>query len=168
MTGIISTAIASSLFLQHNDALVPPYRVLIDTNFINFSLQNKIELVAGMMDCLFAKCKFSIHCHFTSELTAFDSGIPCVTDCVLAELEKLGHRYRVALRCANSCSHRDASPDILAGWHETLALNGSIAAIQGHMPMTALSSASRRTAASLLQHVTGSFEGAFARSLACP
>jgi hypothetical protein len=31
--------------------------VLIDTNFINFSLQNKIELVAGMMDCLFAKCE---------------------------------------------------------------------------------------------------------------
>ena len=25
-------------------------------------------------------------------------GIPCVTDCVLAELEKLGQRYRVALR----------------------------------------------------------------------
>ena len=48
---------ASSLFLSHNTALAPPYRVLIDTNFINFSLQNKIELVAGMMDCLFAKCK---------------------------------------------------------------------------------------------------------------
>lgn len=48
---------ASSLFLQHNDALVPPYRVLIDTNFINFSLQNKLELVSGMMDCLFAKCR---------------------------------------------------------------------------------------------------------------
>lgn len=26
------------------------------------------------------------------------TGIPCVTDCVMAELEKLGHRYRVALR----------------------------------------------------------------------
>ena len=25
-------------------------------------------------------------------------GIPCVTDCVVAELEKLGQRYRVALR----------------------------------------------------------------------
>jgi U3 small nucleolar RNA-associated protein 24 len=25
-------------------------------------------------------------------------GIPCVTDCVMAELEKLGHKYRVALR----------------------------------------------------------------------
>ncbi len=27
------------------------------------------------------------------------AGIPCVTDCVMAELEKLGHKYRVALRC---------------------------------------------------------------------
>ncbi|EEB99428.1 hypothetical protein MPER_00900, partial [Moniliophthora perniciosa FA553] len=75
--------VASSLFLAHNTALVPPYRVLIDTNFINFSLQNKLELVSGMMDCLYAKC------------------IPCVTDCVMAELEKLGHKYRVAFRyCA--------------------------------------------------------------------
>ncbi|KAK0486137.1 Fcf1-domain-containing protein [Armillaria novae-zelandiae] len=74
--------VASSLFLAHNTALVPPYRVLIDTNFINFSLQNKLELVSGMMDCLYAKC------------------IPCVTDCVMAELEKLGHKYRVALRVA--------------------------------------------------------------------
>ena len=47
---------AASMFLQHNTALVPPYRVLIDTNFINFSLQNKLELVSGMMDCLYAKC----------------------------------------------------------------------------------------------------------------
>lgn len=49
--------IASSMFLQHNTALVPPYRVLIDTNFINFSLQNKLELVTSMMDCLYAKCR---------------------------------------------------------------------------------------------------------------
>ncbi|KAG5342606.1 hypothetical protein C0989_012111 [Termitomyces sp. Mn162] len=47
--------VASSLFFAHNTALVPPYRVLIDTNFINFSLQNKLELISGMMDCLFAK-----------------------------------------------------------------------------------------------------------------
>lgn len=51
-----SPQVASSLFLAHNTALVPPYRVLIDTNFINFSLQNKLELVSGMMDCLYAKC----------------------------------------------------------------------------------------------------------------
>ena len=29
----------------------------------------------------------------------FLAGIPCVTDCVIAELEKLGQRYRLALRC---------------------------------------------------------------------
>jgi hypothetical protein len=46
---------SSSLFFSHNTALGPPYRVLVDTNFINFSLQNKIELVQGMMDCLYAE-----------------------------------------------------------------------------------------------------------------
>lgn len=46
---------ASSMFFQHNSALGPPYRVLVDTNFINFALQNKIELIQGMMDCLYAK-----------------------------------------------------------------------------------------------------------------
>lgn len=35
-----------------------------------------------MMDCLYAEC------------------IPCITDCVLAELEKLGAKYRVALKVA--------------------------------------------------------------------
>jgi len=92
--------IASSLFLSHNTALGPPYRVLIDTNFINFSLQNKLELISGMMDCLYAKC------------------IPCVTDCVMAELEKLGPKYRIALRVARdsrferlTCSHKGTYAD---------------------------------------------------------
>ncbi|KAG8742312.1 hypothetical protein FRC10_001670 [Ceratobasidium sp. 414] len=91
---------ASSLFFAHNTALAPPYRVLIDTNFINFSLQNKLELVQGMMDCLYAKC------------------IPCVTDCVIAELEKLGPKYRIALRVARDprferlpCSHEGTYAD---------------------------------------------------------
>lgn len=38
--------------------LGPPYHVLIDTNFINFSIQNKIEIVSGMMDCLLSKCRW--------------------------------------------------------------------------------------------------------------
>ena len=42
----------------------------------------QIDLVQGMMDCLYAECK------------------PCITDCVLAELEKLGQKYRVALKVA--------------------------------------------------------------------
>ncbi|ORX38550.1 Fcf1-domain-containing protein [Kockovaella imperatae] len=74
--------VSAAMFLAHNKDLGPPFRVLVDTNFINFSIQNKIELVQGMMDCLMAKC------------------IPVITDCVLAELEKLGPKYRLALRIA--------------------------------------------------------------------
>ena len=37
------------------------------------------------MDCLYAECK------------------PCITDCVMAELEKLGQKYRVALKEAKVC-----------------------------------------------------------------
>ncbi|KAB1219597.1 rRNA-processing protein FCF1 [Morella rubra] len=72
--------VSSALFFNYNTSLGPPYRVLIDTNFINFSIQNKLDLEKGMMDCLYAKCT------------------PCITDCVMAELEKLGQKYRVALR----------------------------------------------------------------------
>lgn len=48
-----------------------------------------------MMDCLFAKCKYFIY--FAVYLCIF-KGVPCVTDCVLAELEKLGQQYRIALQ----------------------------------------------------------------------
>ena len=48
--------VASSLFFKHNTALVPPYQVIVDTNFINFSIQNKLDIVKSMMDCLYAEC----------------------------------------------------------------------------------------------------------------
>lgn len=112
---------STALFFKYNSQLGPPYQVLVDTNFINFSIKNKvrsnvhctpgvgnsyvspreptelcmclcgpltagcamqIDLVQGMMDCLYAECT------------------PCITDCVLAELEKLGQKYRVALKVA--------------------------------------------------------------------
>jgi len=74
--------ISSAMFLSYNNALGPPFHVIMDTNFINFSMQNKMEIIPSMMDCLMAKC------------------IPCVCDCVLAELEKLGKKFRIALRLA--------------------------------------------------------------------
>jgi U3 small nucleolar RNA-associated protein 24 len=76
------TQTPSSMFFQYNTQLGPPYNVLVDTNFINFSIKNKLEIYKSMMDCLLAKC------------------IPCITDCVMAELEKLGSKYRLALRLA--------------------------------------------------------------------
>ncbi|GAA5975436.1 hypothetical protein JCM11641_004263 [Rhodosporidiobolus odoratus] len=93
-------AMPTSLFFSHNEALVPPYRVIIDTNFINLSLENRMDIVKGMMDVLYAKA------------------IPCISDCVLAELEKLGHQYRLALRVARDprferlpCSHKGTYAD---------------------------------------------------------
>jgi len=71
---------SSALFFRYNEQLGPPYHILIDTNFINFSIKNRLDIIKSMMDCLYAKC------------------IPYVTDCVMAELEKLGRKYRVALR----------------------------------------------------------------------
>ncbi|XP_002741743.1 rRNA-processing protein FCF1 homolog [Saccoglossus kowalevskii] len=73
---------SSALFFKYNTQLGPPYHILVDTNFINFSIKNKIDIMQGMMDCLYAKC------------------IPYITDCVMAEIEKLGPKYRVALRIA--------------------------------------------------------------------
>ena len=71
---------SSALFFQYNTQLGPPYRILIDTNFVNFAIKYKLDIIQSMMDCLYAKC------------------IPYITDCVLAELEKLGQKYKVALR----------------------------------------------------------------------
>ncbi|EIE18724.1 Fcf1-domain-containing protein [Coccomyxa subellipsoidea C-169] len=90
----------TALFFKYNTQLGPPYQVLLDTNFINFTIKNKIDLVAGMMDCLYAECT------------------PCITDCVIAELEKLGQKYRVALKVAKDprieripCTHSGTYAD---------------------------------------------------------
>ena len=73
---------SSALFFKYNEQLGPPYRILIDTNFINFSIKNKLDIVQSMMDCLYAKCT------------------PYITDCVMGELEKLGPKFRLALKIA--------------------------------------------------------------------
>jgi len=92
--------VASSLFFKYNTALGPPYHILLDTNFINFSIQNKLDIMQSMMDCLYAKCT------------------PYISDCVMAELEKLGPRYRVALKVAKDprferlpCTHSGTYAD---------------------------------------------------------
>ena len=87
-----------------------------------------------MMDCLYAKCRCSTvpfaHPH------PCRVGIPCVTDCVIAELEKLGQRYRLALRCV-----RIYAPSLVvfispSVWPVILALSVFPAHIRGHMLMT--------------------------------
>ena len=91
---------SSAMFFQYNTQLGPPYHILLDTNFINFSIKNKLDIMKTMMDCLYAKC------------------IPYVTDCVVAELEKLGQKYKLALRIIKDqrferikCLHRGTYAD---------------------------------------------------------
>ncbi|XP_062549257.1 rRNA-processing protein FCF1 homolog [Armigeres subalbatus] len=91
---------SSAMFFQYNTQLGPPYHILVDTNFINFSIKNKLDIVKTMMDCLYAKC------------------IPYVTDCVVGELEKLGQKYKLALRIVKDsrferikCLHRGTYAD---------------------------------------------------------
>lgn len=78
----------------------PPYHVILDTNFINFSIQNKIEIVQGMLDCLLAKAT------------------PYISDCVMGELERLGTKFRIALKVAKDerikrlkCTHKGIYAD---------------------------------------------------------
>jgi U3 small nucleolar RNA-associated protein 24 len=63
-------------------------------------LRHRLELNKAMMDCLYAKC------------------IPCVTDCVMAELEKLGRKFRLAMKIARdprvkrlTCQHKGTYAD---------------------------------------------------------
>lgn len=92
--------VSSALFFQYNTQLGPPYHILVDTNFVNFAIKNKLDVMQNMMDCLYAKC------------------IPYVTDCVMAEMEKLGSRYRVALKIMKdtrferlACMHKGTYAD---------------------------------------------------------
>ncbi|CAH8432943.1 unnamed protein product [Heterobilharzia americana] len=41
---------------SYNEALGPPYHILLDTNYVNFSIKNRLDLFKSVMDCLLAKC----------------------------------------------------------------------------------------------------------------
>lgn len=45
-----------ALFFSHNKELGPPYQILLDTNFINFSIHYKMDILQEMMNAMFAKC----------------------------------------------------------------------------------------------------------------
>ncbi|KAM0686552.1 hypothetical protein COBT_002224 [Conglomerata obtusa] len=88
------------LFFAINHSLIPPYNVLLDTSFINHSIKRKLDITYELIRCLTAGVK--LH----------------VTDCVIAELEKLGRVFRVALAIVKApgvirlrCDHRGTYAD---------------------------------------------------------
>ncbi|KAK4166675.1 Fcf1-domain-containing protein [Cladorrhinum sp. PSN259] len=90
----------SSMFFEHNTALVPPYQVLVDTNFLSRTVGAKLPLLETAMTTLAASVNI------------------CISSCVLAEMEKLGPKYRVALMIARderwaklTCDHKGTYAD---------------------------------------------------------
>lgn len=91
--------ISSAMFMKYNTQLGPPFHVIVDTNFVNFAVKNRIDMFQGFMDCLFAKT------------------IVYATDCVLAELEKV-RRFKIALKVLKDprvqrlkCEHKGTYAD---------------------------------------------------------
>ena len=90
----------SSIFFRFNNNLGPPFRLILDTNFINFSISNKLDIMESALSCLCAP------------VTIY------VTECVIAELQKLPKKYSLALRIARDrrfqrlkCSHKGTYAD---------------------------------------------------------
>lgn len=42
VSGACREKTSTALFFKYNSQLGPPYQVLVDTNFINFSIKNKV------------------------------------------------------------------------------------------------------------------------------
>ena len=61
---------SSALFFKYNEQLGPPYHVLLDTNFVNFAIKNKLDIIQSMMDCLYAKCQLisALCVYFAAEM----------------------------------------------------------------------------------------------------
>ena len=91
--------ISSAMFMKYNTQLGPPFHVIVDTNFVNFAVKNRIDMFQGLMDCLYAKT------------------IVYATDCVLAELEKV-RKFKIALKVLKDprvqrlkCEHKGTYAD---------------------------------------------------------
>ena len=107
------------MFFAYNTKLGPPYHVLIDTNFITLCFKNKLDIHKSVMDCLYAKCKFRWPTNWPTDwltdwsmdqlsdclfdwlvdyLSVFIVVGTCyITDCVLAEMEKMGPKYSLSV-----------------------------------------------------------------------
>lgn len=132
---------------------------LIPTSSISVSKISWNWLVAWWIVCMQNVSKR----RWLTSLISFPKyqGIPCVTDCVMAELEKLGHRFRIALRwvrCHGACIKKSWFYIFIVS-RATLGLNVYDVHIQVPMPMIVWYSGSRHINASLSLPVTENYAG---------
>ncbi|OLN82086.1 rRNA-processing protein FCF1-like protein [Colletotrichum chlorophyti] len=144
--------VPAHMFFQANTALVPPYSVLVDTSFFSRTVQMKLPLLETMMDCLYATCH------------------PVVTDCVMAELEKLGPKFRIPLRIARDerwqrlkCQHKGVYADDCLTTKASCVHFKYMKTIRNHQELTDLSSKHRST---LSQPTTEDYNNVFIMKVA--
>ena len=125
LTLVVSPGMMDCLYAECMCTASPLFAPHIESNFV---------VPQGMMDCLYAECT------------------PMITDCVLAELEKLGQKYRVALKiakvsgcppvCLPQAGAAEARPFVARSWSGPLACCApSLPATYAHV----LSASSRLT-----------------------
>merc|ERR1719393_297046 len=95
-----TTKTSSALFFKTNIQLKPPYHVLLDTNFIKFAQQKKLEIQQEAVKTLCGTVKLM------------------VTDCVIAELELMREKAKLAMEILKSqpftrltCTHKGTYAD---------------------------------------------------------
>ncbi|KAI5180199.1 U3 small nucleolar RNA-associated protein 24 [Nematocida sp. AWRm80] len=87
-------------YFDINHYLIPPYNVILDTNFVNMSLRRKLDIEKELISCLYSKVNMY------------------VTDCVIAEMESLGKVHSLAVKVLKSerykrltCDHKGIYAD---------------------------------------------------------
>ncbi|KAI5186755.1 U3 small nucleolar RNA-associated protein 24 [Nematocida homosporus] len=80
-------------YFEINHNLSPPYNVILDTNFVNMSLRRKLDIEKELISCLFSRVNMF------------------VTDCVIAEMEKLGKVHTLALKVLKSGRYKRLTCD---------------------------------------------------------
>lgn len=110
--------VPSSMFFQHNTALQPPYNVLVDTNFLSHTVHHKLPLLPTLMDTLYATCTPIITSCVVSSAFQLQREALITDRRQMAELEKLGPKYRIALQIARDerwerlqCDHKGTYAD---------------------------------------------------------
>ncbi|ETO11757.1 hypothetical protein RFI_25620 [Reticulomyxa filosa] len=90
----------NELFFRHNTALGPPYHIICDTNFFYYARRAKKDIFREMTRILLSKCYLY------------------VTDCIIAEAERLGRKYKSMLRSMKDprirrlkCQHKGTYAD---------------------------------------------------------
>lgn len=102
------------MFFQHNSNLVAPYQILVDTNFFTHSIGSHLEgIEQDMTRFLEASCHLIVtSCVMAGMCSLFMMPLTHLRTCMVLtfgpiELEKLGHKYKIALKIAREIIAQD-------------------------------------------------------------